>query len=107
MITRCQDIKALLIEAIAVIDQKGRQAPDQKSWMLWNTWWERIRVNLLEALQSVNRLDELIFELMIKETMYNEWQAKGHDPDMLFHANCAFYAAMKQKGRSDDSEAPK
>ncbi len=45
-------LSADLVEAIAIMDEKGRTNPEGNSQMLFNDWWNRLRDILLNILEG-------------------------------------------------------
>lgn len=43
-----------LIEAIRIMDEKGRRAIDHKSIILWEKEWDNLRTQLIDALFLAN-----------------------------------------------------
>ena len=39
-----------LIEAVRIIDEKGRQNPERNSRMLWEKDWEALRLEIISAI---------------------------------------------------------
>jgi len=39
-----------LVEAIRIMDEKGRRAYDHNSYMLWEKEWEALRLEMMEAI---------------------------------------------------------